>query len=103
MTKDTSTRCSRSAAPRRFVRMASLFTALLVAGCSSVGRIVRRPGAPRAEASLAAAGFHIEPADTGDRVARLDAMPPFEVIAQRRDGKEVYAYADPVKCHCLYV
>jgi hypothetical protein len=86
-----------------FVRIVSLLTALLVGGCSSVGRIVRQQGATRAEATLAAAGFHIEPADTADRLAELDAMPPFEVIAQRRDGKEVYAYADPVRCHCQYI
>src|SRR5437868_12981054 len=77
--------------------------ALLVGGCSTLGRIVREPGASTAEATLAAAGFHIEPADTADRIAELDAMPPFAVIGQLRDGKQLYTYADPLKCHCEYV
>jgi len=86
-----------------FVGTAGLLTALLVGGCSSVAGIVRQQDATRAEGTLAAAGFHIEPADTADRLAELHAMPPFEVVAQRRDGKEVYAYADPSRCRCQYV
>jgi hypothetical protein len=88
---------------RGFVRATSLLTALLVGGCASVSRIVQQQRATRVEATLAAAGFHIEPADTADRLARLHTMTPFELIAQRREGKEVYAYADPVKCRCQWV
>ena len=88
---------------KRFVRMTSLLTALLVGGCSSVGRIVRQQRATRAEATLAAAGFHIEPADTADRLAELHGMPPFEVIPRRRDGKDIYAYADPARCRCQWI
>ena len=86
-----------------FVRVASLLTTLLVGGCSTVGRIVRQEGATRTEQTLAAAGFHIEPADTADRLAELHATAPFEIVVKRRDGKEVYAYADPVRCRCQYV
>jgi hypothetical protein len=69
---------------------------------SSVGRIVRLQGATRAEARLAAAGFHIEPADTAERLARLDAMPPFKIVEQSRDEERVFAYADPLRCQCQY-
>ena len=85
------------------VRIASLLAAVLVGGCSSVGRIVRQQGATRAEARLAAAGFHIEPADTAERLAQLDAMPPFKIVEQSRDGERVFAYADPLRCQCQYV
>jgi hypothetical protein len=86
-----------------FVRIASSLTAVLVGGCSSVGRLVRQQGATRTEARLVAAGFHIQPADTADRLAELDATAPFEIVEQSRDGEKVFAYADPLRCHCQYV
>ena len=88
---------------RSFVCIASLFAASLLGGCSSLGRIVRQQGTTRAETALLAAGFHIEPADTHDRIVELNTMPPFEVVLHKKGDSDIYAYADPVKCHCEYV
>jgi len=76
---------------------------VLLGGCSTIGQIVEREDAARTEASLAAVGFEILPADTADRVAELDEMPHFKLVTRREGGKVIYAYADPVKCHCEYV
>jgi hypothetical protein len=88
---------------QRILGVTLLLTASFLGGCSSVDRIVRQQGAGRVEANLAAAGFHIEPADTADRLAGLHDMTPFEVIAQRNGAEQVYTYADPLKCRCAYV
>ena len=52
---------------------------------------------------LAAAGFSAKPANTLARLANLDSMPPRKLIAQVREGRPVYSYADPDNCRCLYV
>lgn len=52
---------------------------------------------------LAAAGFWAKPANTLARLANLDSMPPRKLIAQVREGRPVYSYADPDNCRCLYM
>jgi hypothetical protein len=88
---------------RLVIRTTFLLAIPLVTGCSSVGRIVRQQAATRTEATLVAAGFHVEAADTADRLREVDAIPPFQVIKQRKGDEEIYVYADPAKCHCEYV
>lgn len=68
-------------------------------GCASV----RQEDAATTEASLAAAGFQMQPADTPERLADLKSMPSWKLVARRTDGKVVYTYADPEWCQCFYV
>jgi hypothetical protein len=70
-----------------------------LAGCAETP--VQR--AHRIEPMLAAAGFHVHPADTPARLANLQAMTPLKVNSVPKDGKMRYWFADPVLCHCLYV
>jgi len=80
-----------------------LFLVLLMGGCSSVSRIVHRQRARSTEAGLTAAGFHVEPANSPDRIRELGALPPLTLVARRRGDETVYVYADPAVCHCEYV
>jgi hypothetical protein len=55
------------------------------------------------EDNLAAAGFIIRPANTPERKAMLNRLPPHQFV-QRVNGDTVhYVYADALVCRCLYV
>jgi hypothetical protein len=69
--------------------------ALLGAGCAAIHRDT--------ETMLAAAGFHMRPADTPERQEDLRSMPPHQIVSRTEGGNIVYIYADPDNCHCLYV
>jgi hypothetical protein len=83
----------------RKVVMLALIAALPLAGCAAI----QRSEAQDKEQLLAAAGFQAKPADTPEKVANLKTMPPRKLVSQAKDGKFVYAYADPDYCQCLYV
>jgi hypothetical protein len=72
---------------------------LALTGCATLQRL----GAQDTERVLAAAGFQMRPADTPERLADLNAMPPHKIVSHTKDGNVVYTYADPQNCHCLYV
>ena len=55
------------------------------------------------EDRLAAAGFHARPADTPQRGALLQRLPPQRFVVLPVRGRYLYAYADPLVCGCLYV
>jgi len=85
---------------RRRARFVVLFAAILaVTGCATT----RREEAASTEQLLAAAGFQMRPADTPERVAARESMPREKLVVRSKDGNVVYTYADPEKCHCLYV
>ena len=48
---------------------------------------------------LAAAGFHMELADTPARTATLETLPPRKITMQRHEGTPYYVYADPDGSH----
>jgi hypothetical protein len=55
------------------------------------------------EDNLSAAGFLVRIANTPDRQAMLNRLPPHRFV-QRVNGDVVtYVYADPLVCGCLYV
>jgi|ERR1700722_9443051 hypothetical protein len=55
------------------------------------------------EDNLAAAGFVVQPANTPERQAMLNSLPPHQFL-QRPHGNDVsFVYADPLVCDCLYV
>ena len=78
---------------------------LVVSGCATI----RRHDAASTEQMLAAAGFRMQPADSPERLAALNAMPRQKLVARTTDPKGpadarvVYTYADPDNCHCVYV
>jgi hypothetical protein len=86
---------------KRSVKRATLvgLAALVVAGCAAT----HRREATDTETLFAAVGFEVRPADTPERLAHLKAMPPLKLVAQTRDGELRYTFADPYKCHCVYI
>jgi hypothetical protein len=73
--------------------------AVMLTGCATI----RRSEARSTEQLLAAAGFVMRPADTGEPQERLAATPPYRLESRAKDGRVVYTYADPAACKCLYV
>jgi hypothetical protein len=63
----------------------------------------KRQDADRVESTLAAAGFRMRPADTPEKLARLQSMPVRKIFTRERDGEPHYLYADVEFCKCLYV
>jgi hypothetical protein len=55
------------------------------------------------ENALSAAGFSVRIADSAERQAMLNRLPP-NMFVQRVNGNDIhYVYADPVVCGCLYI
>ena len=67
-----------------------------LAGCQTQGEVAQQ------ENSLAAAGFVVQIANTADRQAMLQRLPPNRFVVRVHDGVTHYIYADP-DCGCLYV
>ena len=58
----------------------------------------------RTEQLLATAGFQMKVADTPEKLANLNRVTPRRtLIAQERDNRLYYLYADPDLCKCLFV
>ena len=75
---------------------ALLATGVLVAlaiGCSST---------KSTENMLSAAGFKMVPADTPEKVAHLNSLPPDKITTVQRNGTLYYTFPDP-KNNILYV
>jgi len=80
------------------------FVFIAVIAATAAGCATMRAAATRStEEMLAAAGFHMEAADTPEKLAELQALPPRRVRPQTRDGQPAWVYPDPNVCHCLYV
>jgi len=83
------------------MKYAWLMSLVIVAagGCATL----QAAGTRSTERVLSAAGFHIETADTPEKVAELQRLPARQVLPQTRDGRTSYVYRDPTVCDCLYV
>ena len=55
------------------------------------------------ENMLVASGFKFVPANTPQRQAAFQQLPPNRFSRQMRDGRVFYVYPDPKVCVCLYV
>jgi hypothetical protein len=75
-----------------------VLAALAVAGCMSQQERVADK-----EDSLAAAGFILRPANTPERQAMLNRLPPHKFVRHVHGDNVTYVYADPLVCDCLYV
>jgi len=73
-------------------------SAIGVAGCMSQQQTVANN-----EDNLAAAGFFVQPANTPERQAMLNRLPPHHFVQRIRGNTVSYVYADPLVCNCLYV
>src|SRR4030095_16771461 len=76
-----------------------LLGALGLAGCAAL----QTGDVASAERVLTAAGFQARPADTPEKLAHLESLPPRKVLLQPQNGERRYVYADPTSCKCLYV
>jgi hypothetical protein len=84
----------------RFALLASL---VLVAGCAILGPSPEQRAA-KIEPMLAAAGFRAVPADTPEKLERLQKLKPLVRLQYSiRGGTPHYWYADPYRCKCLYL
>jgi len=82
------------------VRLALACTAMSFTGCATL----RREQVKNKETLLVEAGFKTMPADNPTRQAQLAAMPPLKMVRWTlQGGREVYTYADPKGCNCLYL
>jgi hypothetical protein len=48
------------------------------------------------------AGFKMREANTPQKMARLNSIPPYKFVPHRKDGARYYVYADPA-CRCAFV
>jgi hypothetical protein len=67
-----------------------------LAACQSQGDVIQQ------ENTLAAAGFEVRIANTAERQAMLNRLPPNQFVARVNNGVTHYVFADP-GCGCLYV
>lgn len=86
----------------RALAAAAISILALLAGCSLVQETPAQR-AERIEPMLAAAGFHMLPADTPERIAETQRLTPLKVRYYIDNGKPRYWFNDPVGCHCVYV
>src|SRR5580658_3556806 len=94
--------CGARPPSRRLAAAAfAIALAALLAGCFTQETPQQR--AQRIEPMLAAAGFHMLPADTPERLAETQRLTPLKVRYFIDNGKPRYWFNDPVNCHCVYV
>ena len=87
-----------TATPPRPRTLLSALALLVLAGCMSQQQRVADK-----EDSLAAAGFVQRPANTPERQAMLNRLPPHKFVRHVHGDNITYVYADPLVCDCLYV
>jgi len=76
---------------------------LLLGTCGLTACQTQQQQVQQREDLLSAAGFIVRPANTPERQAMLNRLPPHKFV-QRVNGDVVhYVYADPLVCGCLYV
>ena len=49
------------------------------------------------------AGFKMRQANTPQKLARLNSIPPHKFVPHRKNGQRYFVYADPTTCRCAYV
>jgi hypothetical protein len=71
------------------------FALALLGGCTTQ-RVENK------EDLLSAAGFRAKLATTPQQLASMQRLPPHKFVHQVRDGRDVWLYADPTVCRCIY-
>src|ERR1700738_632536 len=83
---------------KMLIPLAAASAALALGACQTMQQQVDAK-----EDLLAAAGFTMRMADTPERPASLQQLPPDKVVPKSEKGQTEYVYADPKVCDCLYV
>jgi hypothetical protein len=83
-------------------RLGCIATLLLGMGLVSACQ-TRQQAVVHHEDDLAAAGFIVRPANTPERQAMLNRLPPNKFVERAHGDTVHYVYADPLVCGCLYV
>lgn len=83
--------------------MRARLLATLAVGVVLVSTGCTRQVVEQKEDLLSAAGFRVKTANTPERRESLRSLPPHELVRDELDGREVWVYADPLVCNCLYV
>jgi hypothetical protein len=73
----------------------AVLAAVLLGGCAT-------QAVTQQENMLVAAGFQFKPADTPAKQAFLKTLPAHQFAYQIHDGRNLWLYADPSICNCLY-
>src|SRR3979409_2038110 len=81
---------------KRYLGLAAIVLSL--AGCAGL----QAQDARATEQMLTAAGFQMKPADTAEKLAHLQTLPPGQIVARAGNGEPSYVYADGNVCKCLY-
>jgi len=74
-----------------------IFLMCVCVGCESAAH-----RAQRMEPLLSQAGFTVVQADTPARVEKLDKIKPAKLSYFPVNGKQLYWFADPYVCHCVF-
>jgi hypothetical protein len=74
---------------------AAALLAALLGGCAT-------QAVSQQENMLLAAGFTFKPADTPEKQAFLKTLPAHQFAYQVHNGRNIWFYADPTVCGCLY-
>ena len=74
-----------------------LLPILLLSGCVSSQQQIADQ-----ESLLSASGFQPRPANTPERVAMLNKLPPNRFAMQAHGNSFTYIYPDPLGCGCVY-
>jgi len=72
--------------------VAALAATLAAAQSSQLGKDMK----------LEDAGFKMKEANTPQKMARLNSIPPYRFVPHRKNGARYYVYADPT-CRCAFV
>ena len=78
------------------------FVLLILAGATGCATL-QAAATQSTERMLAAAGFHVEAADTPERVGELQSLPARQLVRRLQNGAVSYKFADPAGCHCVYL
>jgi hypothetical protein len=71
---------------------------LMYVSCAAI----RSSEAGKVDSLLAASGFKMLPADTPEKEAMLNSLPPLKLQYRVKNGNPLYFYADPDNCRCVY-
>ncbi len=81
------------------MQSATILTAVFLLTACASGQVRLR----EREALLAKSGFAMKPADTARRQAILAHLPAEQFTERTKNGKNLFLYADPKFCNCLFV
>jgi hypothetical protein len=88
---------------RRAILGVAIMSGIALGAGSLTACVSQQQQVEQREYLLSAAGFIVRPANTPERQAMLNRLPPHKFV-QRVNGNVVhYVYADPLVCGCLYV